>query len=200
MRRIRQNTRLSCVRRRRFLRCEEGITAVEFAFIAPVFLLLVMGIVEFSLIMFTTTVMESATNSTARYGKTGSNPSGVTRQQAITDNITSRTAGLLDPAKISITSTVYSDFDDVGQPEPCVSPSSPPCPGVAGTNYVDVNGNGAWDSDMGQAGLGNAGDVVVYSVTYPWTIMSPLVVPFLGSTFNITVRTVVRNEPFSGGS
>jgi Flp pilus assembly protein TadG len=200
MRCIRLKTWLYTARRSRMMRCEDGITALEFAFIAPAFLLIIMGIIEFSLIMFTTTVMESATNTTSRLGKTGYDPSGVTRQQAIMNSITSRTAGLLDPAKISLSSTVYSDFNDVGQPEPCVSPATAPCPGVAGTNFVDVNGNGAWDSDMGQAGLGNAGDVVVYSVSYPWPIMSPLVVPILGSTFTITVRTVVRNEPFSSGS
>jgi len=177
---------------------EEGVTAVEFAFVAPVFLLLISAVIEFSLVMFTTSVMEGATNSTSRLGKTGYTPAGFTRGEAIINAVKDRTASLLDPAKITIDSKVYSDFSKVGKPEPCVNPVNPPCSGTAGVNYVDVNGNGNWDQDMGAAGLGNAGDIVVYTVTYPWAIMSPLMHPMLGSIYNISVRSIVRNEPFSG--
>ncbi len=179
-----------------FARAQDGVTALEFAMIAPVFLLIVTGIIEFAMIMFTTTVMESATNSTSRMGKTGYNTAGLTRQQSIIASVANRTAGLLDASKITVTSKVYTDFASVGKPEPCISPTTPPCPGVAGVNYNDINGNGTWDSDMGAAGLGSQGDVVVYSVSYPWPIMSPLMVPLLGSIYTITVRSVVRNEPF----
>ncbi len=177
-------------------RNEDGVTAVEFAFIAPVFLMMVFGVIEFSMVSFASTVMESATSITSRTGKTGYTDTGVTRQQMIINTITSRTAGLLDPRKIGISTEVYSTFSNVGQPEPCIRPTTPPCPGTPGTNFVDVNGNGQWDSDMGSAGLGNQGDVVVYTVTYPWPIITPLISSIIGNTYIITARTVVRNEPF----
>jgi len=177
------------------VKCESGITVVEFAIIAPVFLLLISGIVEFSLIMFTSVVMESATNTTSRLGKTGYTTGGISRQQEIINTVDARTAGLLDPTKITIKSESYSDFNNIGQPEPCITPS--PCPGTAGVNFVDINGNGTWDADMGQAGLGGAGDIVVYTVSYPWHIMNPLVSTIIGSTFTITARSVVRNEPYN---
>jgi len=183
-------------RRATILRDQRGVTALEFAMIAPVFMLMIMGILEFSMIMYANTIMESATNSTSRLGKTGYNPAGITRQQAITSSIQTRAAGILDVSKLVFTTKVYADFSRIGKPEPCLSPSSPPCGGTPGVNYVDVNGNGSWDSDMGAAGLGTAGDVVVYSVSYPWPVMTPLVKNIIGSTFNITVRSVVRNEPF----
>ena len=178
---------------------EDGVTAIEFAFIAPVFLLLVFGVIEFSLIGFASTVMESATSITSRTGKTGYTQAGLTRQQLIINTIADKTAGLLDPSKISVTTEVYSDFSKVGQPEPCISPTHAPCPGTPGVNFVDVNGNGTWDSDMGAAGLGGQGDVVVYSVSYPWPIITPLVSAIIGNTYVITARTVVRNEPFGTG-
>ena len=180
-----------------FVSNESGLTVIEFAFMAPVFLLLVTGVIEFSLIMFTSTVMESATSITSRVGKTGYSPSGVTRQQEIIDTVNTRTAGLLDPAKITITSEVYSDFNNIGQPEPCISPPTAPCTGTPGINFVDINGNGTWDADMGTAGLGNAGDVVVYTVSYPWPVTSPMISYILGATYTITARSVVRNEPFN---
>ncbi len=187
---------IRCPRRPRLLREQDGVTALEFAMIAPVFLFIVSAIIEFSMIMFTTTVMEGATSVTSRMGKTGYIPGGSTRSDAIIASINSHTAGLLDSTKIVMTTKVYSDFTKIGQPEPCISPVNPPCGGVPGVNFVDVNGNGTWDSDMGAAGLGSEGDVVVYTVTYPWPILSPIMKPILGNYYNITVRAVVRNEPF----
>jgi len=196
---INGKTRLYIIRKgsRTLARCEDGVTAIEFAFIAPVFLLMVMGIIEFSMIMFTSTVMESATTSTARLGKTGFVAEGSTRQQDIINNVSNKTAGLLTPGNINITTKVYANFDEIGQPEPCVSPAASPCPGTPGVNFVDVNGNGQWDSDMGLAGLGNAGDIVVYTVSYPWAVMTPIISAIIGTNYNITARTVVRNEPFT---
>lgn len=182
--------------RKDMLFAQDGVTALEFALIAPVFLLIMLGTIEFSAIMFTTSVMENATNATSRLGKTGFIPSGFSRQQAIINKVAAQTTGLLDPAKITITSKVYADFKSVGKPEPCKVPVAPPCPGTAGVNFTDINGNGTWDTDMGIAGLGNAGDIVVYSVSYPWSIMTPLMTPILGNIFTITVRSVVRNEPY----
>lgn len=196
MRILRLLRRIRALRRARLLRERSGVTALEFAFIAPVLMLMMMGIVEFSLIMFSMAAMESATIITARLGKTGYVAPNTTRDQMIRDNIKNRTAGLLNPNLIDITYKVYSNFDKVGQPEPCIIPSAPPCPGTAGTNFSDINGNGQWDSDMGAAGLGNAGDVVVYTIVYPWPVMTPGVGVITGNPFNIIVRTVVRNEPY----
>jgi hypothetical protein len=182
-----------------FFCCERGIAALEFAFVMPVFVLILMGIIEFSLIMFTSAVLESATNNTARLGKTGYTEANMTREQLIIANIKARTTGLLDPAKIAINTEVYATFPEVGQPEPCITPSNPPCSGIAGTNYVDVNGNGQWDADMAAAGHGAAGDVVVYTASYPWPIFTPGIQLLIGNTFTISSRTVVKNEPFDSG-
>ena len=152
------------------------------------------------MIMFTSTVIESATNNTARLGKTGYVAPGTSRQQEIINNVDAKTSGLLDPNKLTISTEVYSNFNNIGQPEPCISPPTPPCPGVAGVNFVDINGNGTWDADMGAAGLGNPGDVVVYKVSYPWKVVTPIVSAIIGSTFTITARTVVRNEPYGTGT
>ena len=178
-----------------FLRNNEGVTALEFALIAPVLLLLIMGIVEFSIVMFINTVLEGATIASSRYGKTGYVESGSTRQQQIIKQITDRTAGILDPALITVTTTVYPAFNSVNKPEPYTDTNGNNQYNI-GEPYTDVNGNGQWDSDMGAAGLGNANDVVVYTASYPWTIQTPMVAAILGSTFTIASRTVVKNEPY----
>jgi Flp pilus assembly protein TadG len=179
----------------RFLHSQGGLSTVEFAFVAPILVLLVMGTVEFSLIMFTMATMESATAATARTGKTGYIAPGMTRQQTIINTITSRTAGLLNPALFIISTTVYPNFDNVSQPEPYTDSNGNGSYSV-GEPFTDINGNGTWDEDMGAAGLGNAGDIVVYNISYPWPINTPLIGLITGNPYNITVRTVVKNEPF----
>src|SRR5690606_32071705 len=48
-----------------------GATALEFAIIAPVLFLLLFGIIEFSLMMFASSVIEGATAHISRMSKTG---------------------------------------------------------------------------------------------------------------------------------
>ena len=176
------------------VRDSEGVTAVEFAMIAPVFVLVLMGIVEFSLVMFVTSVMEGATSASGRYGKTGYTAAGSTRQQQIIDTVSKRTAGLLNPAQITVTTKVYPSFDSINQEEPYIDTNHN---GNHDTDelYTDVNGNGQWDSS-GVAGLGNANDVVVYTISYPWVINTPIIAKFLGSPIIVSSRTVVKNEPY----
>jgi hypothetical protein len=188
----RGNSRLT-----RLLKGARGVTTLEFAFIAPILLLMIMGIVEFSLIMFVMAAMESATFFTSRTGKTGYVESGKTREQTILDSIKNLTAGLLDPNKIVITYTIYPNFDKVNGPEPFIDGNGNGTYN-GGEAFTDINGNGMWDSDMGATGLGGPGDVVVYNISYPWKVNTPIIGVFTGNPFTITVRAVVRNEPFGG--
>ncbi len=173
-----------------------GVTSIEFAFIAPVVVLMVMGVIEFSLILFTTAVMESATSHTARLGKTGYTEGGSSRSDQIVANIKSLTAGLLDPDNIDIQAKVYDGFDDVGDPEPFVDTNNN-LQYDDGEPFSDINGNLEYDEDMGAAGFGDANDIVVYTVSYPWPINTPIMSSIIGEFYNITVRTVVKNEPYN---
>jgi len=188
------------VRRRllaRFTRAEEGVTAIEFAMVAPVLIILLMGIIEFSLMMTAYNVMESATTVSARLGATGFTTSGISRQQTILNSINERAGTFVNVDNITITSKYYSQYNQIGDPEPFTDTNGN---GVrnSGEPFTDVNGNGQYDSDMGLAGLGNAGDIVVYTATYPWRIVTPLMGTLIGTNgvYNITTHAVTKNEPF----
>lgn len=174
----------------------DGITSIEFALIVPVFVMMMMGVIEFSLIMFASATMESATGNTARLGKTGFTEEGQGREQTIYNNVVARTQGLFDPNRITITTTTYASLDDIGQEEPYTDTNHNGAYD-GGESYDDINGNGQWDEDMGAQGVGDANDIVVYTVHYPWPIMTPVISAILGSTVDITARTVVKNEPFN---
>lgn len=73
---------------RNLVRKQEGVTAIEFALLAPVLFLLLFGIIEFSLLMFASSVIEGATSTAARLSRTGAERStaGTPAQQAFADS------------------------------------------------------------------------------------------------------------------
>jgi Flp pilus assembly pilin Flp len=182
---------------RRFRHSQSGVTAIEFAIIAPVLMLLLMGIVEFALLMMVYNVMEGATSISSRLGKTGFSAAGVTRAQTILNSIDARVGDIIDSQKLTVTSKFYKQFDQINDPEPYIDTNGNGSHD-SGETYTDINGNGQWDSDMGSSGYGSAGDVVVYSASYPWPITTPIMRELIGTDgiFTITTRAVVKNEPY----
>lgn len=182
---------------RAFRQEQDGATAVEFALISPVLLFFVMAIIESSLVMFAQNILENATFMASRLGKTGYADNGATREQSILALLEERAGSVLDISHVSITTKTYARFDNVGDPEPFIDVNNN---GIrdTGENYTDVNGNGQYDTDMGSEGVGNAGEIVVYTVSYPWRIFTPAVQEFLGENGVVTLsaRAVVQNEPF----
>lgn len=185
----------TCRRWRHVVGDERGKAIVEFALIAPVFLGMLGAVLEFSGIMFVQTILEGGAREASRYGITGSQPEGVTREEMILDIVEGNTYGILDMAELDMETLVYDSFGSVGQPEPFTDENGN---GEYddGEPYTDVNGSGGWDDDMGAAGLGGPGDVVVYRLSYDWNIMIPLFEPIFGETVTLQANVAVRNEPF----
>ncbi len=180
----------------RFSTCARGVTAMEFAIIAPVMILMLFGIIEFAMIMLVNNVLESATAISSRLGSTGYAAAGTSREDTIKQSISDHAGMLIDVSKVSITSKYYSQFDQIGDPEPWndLNHNGQVDPG----EWTDVNGNGVYDTDMGTAGYGGANDIVVYTVSYPWSIATPLMSALIGTNgiFTITTHAVVKNEPY----
>ena len=59
-----------------------------------------------------------------------------------------------------------------------------------------MNGNGTWDVDMGEAGLGGPSDVVVYRLSYAWGVITPLMQNIIGESVTHVSSVAVRNEPY----
>lgn len=178
-----------------------GATMLEFALVAPFAIIMIMAVIELSLMMLAQNVMESATFVASREGKTGYVNNGMTREQTILSVLNARAGSLLDTSQISISTTTYNNFTNVGQSEPFVD-ANENGERDDGENFTDINGNGEYDSDQGVEGAGAAGEVVVYLVQYPWHIFTPVIGQLLGATnntINLTARAIIKNEPFNGG-
>jgi hypothetical protein len=172
-----------------------GKAIVEFALIAPIFLGITLSILEFSGIMFVQTLLEGGAREASRYGITGQQPEGVSRDDMILQIVSENSFGIIDMDELEMETLVYDSFSAVGQPEPFTDENGNDAYDE-GETYTDSNGNGTWDDDMGAAGLGGPGDVVVYSMSYDWPIMIPLFQPFFGDHVTLQANIAVRNEPF----
>lgn len=182
----------------KLLRGEGGVTAIEFAFAMPIVAVALIGLIEFAMIMFVTTLMEGGLREAARFGITGFAPAGVSREQRILDILADRTLGLVDVNQAEITTLIYPAFDDIGKPEPYTDDSLANGSYDAGEAFVDINGNGQWDADMAAAGAGGPGDIVVYRITYDWEMLTGLLDNFIGQggAIRLTASIAVQNEPF----
>jgi Flp pilus assembly protein TadG len=165
---------------------------------ASVLFLTISGIIELSMVMFLQSLVEGGLREASRYGITGDVPVGVTREARITEIVQENLIGLIPMANVTITYKVYPSFGDVGKPEPFVDASPVNGKYDAGETYTDINGNGQWDADMGAAGLGNAGDIVLYTINADWPLITPMVAPLFGHDGKVTISAsvAVRNEPY----
>lgn len=154
----------------RLYRRKDGATALEFALVLPVLLWLLFGIIEFSLMMFVSSVIEGATVTIARQSKTGADRSMAANPQ---DRAAEDMARLREMVLERGRGIIRGDNLDV-LPHPNTSPS--------GT-------------------VGQAGEMVIYSVSYEWRIITPFMGMIMGDengVFNISSITAVVNEPFDG--
>lgn len=185
---------------RRFWPANRGSAALEFALGAPILVVMLSGIVETGMVMFTSTLLEGALRDASRYGITGQEADPNVRLQNIIDIIAERTIGLVDVSKAKISVEVYPGFGDVGKGEDFVDGNGN---GTydPGETYTDTNGNGQWDADMGTAGPGGAGDIVLYRIDYDWPLLTPIASTFMGNggVIPLSASIVVRNEPWDEG-
>ncbi len=183
----------------RFARRTDGSTLMEFAFAAPVLVTLVIASMEFGTIMLTSTLMEASLREAARFGITGQQVQNSTRLEEIIRIIDERTLGLVDMTQANVDILVYPSFSDIGRGEDYVDGNANGVYDV-GETFTDENANGAWDADIGAAGSGESGDIVVYRLRYDWQVMTPLATHFIGTdgSIGLNASIVVRNEPWDG--
>ncbi len=187
-------------RQRRGLRDEAGGSALEFALLLPVLLVLLVGILEYGLLFFARLSLDEALGEAARFGITGRTLPGQDRTEAVRQVLRQRLPALLDPDRVVVDVLVYPDFESIGRPEPFVDRNGN---GTydAGEPYTDINGNGRWDEDMGRPGAGGPDAVVLYRARTDWRLLTPLAPLLVPPDGRVPLESTiaVRNEPFPGG-
>ena len=104
-----------------------------------------------AIVLFIGSSMELAVVEASRYGTTKPEI-GVSRADQVLEIVETKTYGLLDMDQVELETLVYDSFADIGKPEPFTDDNGNDTYDV-GEDFVDANGNGQWDADMGEAGL-----------------------------------------------
>ncbi|MXO90299.1 TadE/TadG family type IV pilus assembly protein [Pontixanthobacter aquaemixtae] len=172
-------------------RDEQGVSILEFALIAPVLLTMILGLFDLSYNMYANSMLHGAVQQAARESTLeGASEQGV--DSAVTDAV----HDVVPHATLTFDRKAYASFTAVAQEEAFTDVNED---GTCneGEPFEDANGNGIWDRDQGEAGMGGARDAVLYNVTISYPRAFPIA-PFIGiSPFQqTTATTVLRNQPF----
>lgn len=177
---------------RRFRGNRRGSAAVEFALIAPIFFGLLFAIIETALVFFSSQVLETITQNSARVVLTGQAQSGsVTAcavggvaapctQATFKNYVCSQIPALFDCNSLYVDVTSFSSFSAVTLP-------------------THLDGACNFDTNMNYS-AGNAGDIVVVRLFYQW----PLFVTGLGYNIGcgstskrlLVATAAFKNEPY----
>lgn len=181
---------------RQTLRASEGgIAAVEFAMVAPVMLLMLMGFFDLGHQYYATSILQGAMQKAARDSTLESGPGRAAAiDQAVEDALVPVVGDQadFDPERLS-----YTAFSDVGKPEIFIDKEPKNGSYDIGECFEDVNGNGQWDDDLGKEGQGSAHDAVLYRMTVTYSRLFPVgKLVGAGDQVTISASTVLRNQPY----
>ena len=194
---------LRVLRRRLRRNANRGAVGVEFAFLAPVFFTLLLGIMEVGIMFYAQNNLEFATQTTARLIRTGAaqntaygtaskcSGSGVSgpytsSQQWFTDQICCGISSIMNCANLQVDVESYSSgFSTAAYSNPLTAQGTI----AAGNNNYSP---------------GNPCDVVLVRTFYTWPVVTPVLSTFLVNMANnshlLVATAAFRNEPYSSAS
>lgn len=174
-------------------RQNDGATVVEFAIIAPIMLVLTMGMLELGYQAYVQTMLEGALN---KAGRDSTLESGAAKAAEIDSAVQATVQGISRQATFTSTRKSYRSFSRIGLAEEFTDTNANGSHD-SGECFVDTNGNGQWDAEQGADGQGGADDIVSYKMTVRYPLLFPLG-KLLGwpSHRDISATTILRNQPF----
>lgn len=181
--------------RRHLLTDTAGATIVEFALVAPMFLVLLFGLLDVGQMVYGKAVLTGAVQRAARDSALETRDTSAA-DTMVFNRIRSVLPGITRSDMIS-TRTSYAEFTDVGRAEQWNDANGS---GICDNNetYIDENRSGQWDADVGRKNdEGTANDVVVYTVEVDFKPLFKVpLLPQLWSDRHLSARTVIKNQPF----
>ena len=180
---------------RRRLRADgiKGSAAIEFALIAPVFFILLMGTIETGVIFFAQSTLQNAVNDTARMVRTGQ-----------TGCFTTSGGNCVAMTQAQFRTQICSEASDILQD--CngaslqfdVQAYSSGFSSASNSSPLDGSGN---LPVLTKFDVGNACDVVLVRAYYKWPVFTPILGFFLeniaGGFHLISTAAAFRNEPYN---
>ena len=179
---------------RRLRADRRGVTVLEFAFVAPPMLFLLMGGSEVVYQAYVQSILDGAIQKAGRDSaiQGGADRADELDKQVLEDvRVVAKTAAIEDSDRV-----YYSSFSNM-KPETFVDKNKNKKYDL-GECFDDINENKIWDVDPGRQGQGGANDVATYTLKIRYRRLFP-VAPLLGwdSEAVLTARTLLKNQPFA---
>ena len=181
----------------RLRRDTRGVTVVEFAIIAPVLGLVLLGAFDVGHTLYMRSVLQGILQKAAR-DSTLEDAADTTVQSTIDTKVKRQVKALANNANIQISRRFYRTFSEAAAAKEenwIDTDMDGTCDN--GEPYEDANLNNKWDRDGGDEGQGGARDAVLYTVTVSYPRMFPVYNLIGGShTTKVSASTVLRNQPY----
>lgn len=177
----------------RLTRDESGNAIIEFAFVAPIFAVMLVGILDASLNLYASSVLDGTMQ---KAGRDFTLEDARSRQEDMESFIISQVSTVAPNAVVTFERKSYFDFADVGVAEHFDDTNGD---GICNNNelFEDANDNGQWDADQGQDSFGGARDAVLFTATATYPRLLPMAgLIGLDDTVVLESNTVLRNQPF----
>lgn len=179
---------------KRLHRNEDGAALTEFAIVAPVLILMIMGIFDMAHSQYTSALMNGAMQ---KAGRDLTLQSAFTSQSAVDAEVQNQIRSVVPgTATIELVKLSHTEFADIGEAEEFTDDNSD---GQCNNNepYIDDNNNGQWDANRGQDGIGGAKDAVLYTVNVSYDRLFPMAgLAGLPERVELSASTVLRNQPY----
>jgi Flp pilus assembly protein TadG len=171
----------------------KGSAAVEFAMVAPIFFLLLMGTIEAGIMFFAQSALQNAVNDTARLVRTGQTPC-FTTSAGVCQPMTS---AQFQTQLCSEVSTLLQDCTTGGlQFDVNAYPAG--FGGATNSSPLDASKN---LPTLTAFNVGNPCDVVLVRAFYKWPVFTPMLNYFManmaGNYHLLATAAAFRNEPYN---
>lgn len=160
-----------------------GSAAIEFAFVAPIFFVFLMGTMETGLIFLGNFVLQNATNDAARQIRTGQAATSNMTQAQFRTMICNGISPLLQcDSNLQIDVQTFTSFANASITNPLTS-------------------SGGLDPSLNRWSTGSVCSIVLVRTFYTWQVATPLLTPFLINISPdkrlLSAAVAFRNEPYS---
>jgi hypothetical protein len=157
-------------------RSQRGLAAIEFALLAPVFVLLLFGILESSLLLLHGVMIEGAAQEAGRQLRTGTIKKEADPIASFKILLCDKLYRVVDCNELIYDVRSYKDFTSAEIPD-----------------LYDAEGKPL----PTQFQVGSGGDIIVVRVSKVWNFITPLLSRAYGAeNFKLITTVIFRNEPF----
>ena len=162
-----------------------GSAAIEFAFIAPVFFILLMGTMEVGIMFFAQFTLQKATNDAARLIRTGQVAGATMTATQFRTTVCNAVSPLLAcDGNLQIDVESFANFGTANYPA-----------ALTGTNTLNPA--------LNNFAPGGVCSVVLVRTFYTWSVVTPILTPFMVNMANnmhlLSATAAFRNEPYTTG-